>query len=204
MRSLICDRVGIRSKDVIEAAATKWNFLKFEPGLVGGHCIGVDPYYLASLADQVGLHSQVILAGRRINDSMVDHVVDQVLRLAIETGQALGSARIGLFGISFKEDVPDVRNSKAVSMVKRLWDFGLNPMIHDPHCSAESAQAEGLTLTHFDEMTELDLMVVACPHRFYRKQTGFLKRIRRHGGLIDVKGAFADHVEAKSRPYWSL
>lgn len=202
--SLICDKVGIRSKDVIDAAATKWNFLKFEPGLVGGHCIGVDPYYLASLADQLGIHSEVILAGRRINDGMVDHVVDQVLRIAIETGHAVGSARIGLFGVSFKEDVPDLRNSKAVGLVKRLEDFGLNPLIHDPHCSAEDARLEGLTLSTMEEMTCLDLMIVACPHRVYRQQTGFLKRLRPNGGLIDVKGAFANHAEAKKHAYWSL
>ena len=202
--SLICDKVGIRSKDVIETAATKWNFLKFEPGLVGGHCIGVDPYYLSSLADQLGLRSQVILAGRRINDGMVDHVVDQILRIAIETGQAVGTSRIGLFGLSFKEDVPDLRNSKSVSLVKRLWEFGLNPMVHDPHCSAKDAEAEGIVLTKFTKMANLDVMVVACPHRFYRQRTGFLKKLRPNGGLIDVKGAFASHAETKERPYWCL
>ena len=202
--SLICDKVGIRSKDVIDAAATKWNFLKFEPGLVGGHCIGVDPYYLASLADQLGIHSEVILAGRRINDGMVDHVVDQVLRIAIETGHAVGTARIGVFGISFKEDVPDLRNSKAVGLIKRLNEFGLSPLINDPHCSADDARLEGLTLSPLEDMTQLDLMIVACPHRVYRQQTGFLKRLRPNGGLIDVKGAFANHSDAKKRAYWSL
>ena len=116
--SVICDRVGIRSKDVIETAATKWNFLKFEPGLVGGHCIGVDPYYLATLAEQQGIHSEVILAGRRINDGMVDHVASQILRIAIQSGLTLDTARIGIFGISFKEDVPDLRNSKTFGFGK--------------------------------------------------------------------------------------
>lgn len=202
--SLICDRLNIRTKDVIETAGTKWNFLKFKPGLVGGHCIGVDPYYLATLADQLGLHPDVILAGRRINDGMVDHVIRNAMRLMIETGQTIQTARIGVFGISFKEDVPDIRNSKAVSLIKALWDYGLNPMVHDPHCEPADASRDGIYLTDLSEMVDLDLMIIACPHRVYRQQIGFLKRIRSNGAIVDVQGAFSKHAVAKTRPYWSL
>lgn len=202
--SLICDKIGIKSKDVIDAASTKWNFARYEPGLVGGHCIGVDPYYLASLADQVGLHPEVILAGRRVNDGMVGHVADQIIRILIETGQSPSSARIGIFGIAFKEDVPDLRNSKAIGLIKRLWDYGLDPMVSDPHCDPLSAQREGIYLSNADDMNDLDLLVVTCPHRVYRQDTKFLRRVRKNGGIVDIKGAFATHANAKKHTYWSL
>lgn len=202
--SLICDKLNIRTQDVIDTAGTKWNFLKFQPGLVGGHCIGVDPYYLASLADQLGQHPEVILAGRRINDGMVDHVVQNAMRLMIQSGQTPQSARIGVFGVSFKEDVPDIRNSKSVAVVEGLRAYGLDPLVHDPHCDPKHAEMAGLQLTDLDQMVDLDLMIIACPHRVYRQQIGFLKRIRASGAIVDVKGAFAQHAIAKSRPYWSL
>ena len=202
--SLICDKIGIRSKDVIATSSTKWNFAKYEPGIVGGHCIGVDPYYLASLAEQVGVHPDVILAGRRVNDGMVAHIADQVLRMLIESGVSPAIARIGIFGITFKEDVPDLRNSKAICLIRKLREYGLDPIVHDPHCEPLLVQHEGIELTETSEMSNLDLMVIPCPHRVFRQDRRFLSRVRRNGGIIDVKGAFSTHPQAKTHSYWSL
>lgn len=201
--SLICDRIGIASKDVIDAAATKWNFVPFTPGLVGGHCIGVDPYYLASLAEQIGLHPQVILAGRRLNDEMVGHVTDAVLRLLIKANISPKQARIGVFGVTFKENVPDIRNSKAVELVHKLRDFDLDPLVHDPHCSIRAAAQQGFELSVPDKMTGLDLMILACPHDAYLNDPNFLNHVRDGGAIVDVRGALADQ-ELGDREYWAL
>ncbi len=202
--SQICDKVGIETNDVIEAAGTKWNFLKFTPGLVGGHCIGVDPYYLASLAEQVGHHPQVILAGRRTNDGMVRHVADTTLRMLIKKAGDIREMRIGVCGISFKENVPDIRNSKALEVVDALRGFGITPLVHDPHCSPDVAVAAGYELCTAAEMSDLDAMVLATPHNEYIENPDFLKKIKEDGILVDVRGVYRDSVEAKELRYWSL
>ena len=163
--SLICDKVGIETQEVIDAAATKWNFVPYTPGLVGGHCIGVDPYYLASLAERVGLHPQVILSGRRINDGMVSHVANTALRFLINADTPVRHARVGVFGISFKEDVPDIRNSKGVELVDELSSLGLSLQVHDPFCPKQTAQSADIELSDLEDMNALDLMIVASPHR---------------------------------------
>ncbi len=201
--SLICDRVGISTQDVIDAAATKWNFVPFTPGLVGGHCIGVDPYYLAALAEEVGLHPQVILAGRRINDGMVSHVTEAVLRHLIDGKSAPKQARIGVFGITFKENVPDIRNSKAVELVHQLQAFGLDPMVHDPHCSIRAATQQNITLCPPEKVDDLDVLILACPHAAYVEDADFLDRLRPKGALIDLRGALRDRDLGK-RKYWTL
>lgn len=202
--SLICDKLGIRTNDVIDAAATKWNFVPFTPGLVGGHCIGVDPYYLASAAEQVGLHPQVILAGRRLNDAMPDHVTQAAVRLIVNGKVATNSARIGVFGMTFKENVPDARNSKAVEVVHRLRNFGFDPIVHDPVCPKRDAAQVDITLTNLDQMRELDLMILATPHDTYAKEAQFLDRVKPEGAIIDVRGVLADEAKAHGLRYWSL
>jgi len=201
--SLICDRIGIATKDVIDAAATKWNFVPFTPGLVGGHCIGVDPYYLASLAEEIGLHPQVILAGRRMNDEMVNHVTQAALKLLIKADISPQQARIGVFGITFKENVPDIRNSKAVELIRQLKAFDLEPMVHDPHCSIQAAIQQGVTLTVPEKMKDLDLMILACPHDSYLEDEAFLDQVRTNGSIVDVRGALSSR-EIGTREYWTL
>lgn len=201
--SLICDRIGISTQDVIDAAATKWNFIPFSPGLVGGHCIGVDPYYLASLAEEVGLHPQVILAGRRMNDEMVSHVTEAALRMLVKGNVAPKQARIGVFGITFKENVPDIRNSKAVELVHQLKAFDLSPMVHDPHCSLQAATSQNIELSVPDKMMDLDLMILACPHTAYVEEQSFVDRVRPDGAILDVRGVLSDR-DLGLREYWTL
>jgi UDP-N-acetyl-D-galactosamine dehydrogenase len=202
--SLICNKINISTRDVIDAAATKWNFLPFTPGLVGGHCIGVDPYYLATLSEMIGHHPQVILAGRRTNDGMVRHVADSALRLMIERGESVRNLRIGVCGITFKEDVPDIRNSKTLELVNILRGYGMDPLVHDPHCDPDEAKALGFELCDTAEFTDLDVMILATPHGKYVDDKQFLKRIKPGGILMDVKGAYRKDECARTLKYWSL
>lgn len=202
--SLICDKIGIRTNDVIDAASTKWNFLPFTPGLVGGHCIGVDPYYLAMLAEKVGLHPQVILAGRRTNDGMVRHVADAALRIMIERGDQVRDMRVGVCGVTFKEDVPDIRNSKALELVELLRDYGIEPLVHDPHCDREEAAAQGYQLCRSEDFADLDLLILATPHSRYVNDPEFLTRVRSDGILMDVKGVYRNTARPDGLSYWSL
>ena len=200
----ICDRINVRTADVIEAAGTKWNFLKFQPGLVGGHCIGVDPYYLSALAEQLGLKAEVILAGRRVNDGMATHVATEAMaRLKAHRGSVAG-ARVGVFGLTFKENVPDVRNSKSFDVIHALQAQGATVLAHDPHADPRDAQAEGVVPVAADQMTGLDLMIVAVAHRDYRRP-GFVSRhLRPDGVLIDVKSIYANAALPETAGYWSL
>lgn len=202
--SQICGKIGVNTNEVIEAAGTKWNFLKFTPGLVGGHCIGVDPYYLATLAEKVGHHPQVILAGRRTNDGMVRHVADTTLRMLIKKGGDIREMRVGVCGITFKENVPDIRNSKSLEVVEALRGFGITPLVHDPYCTPDAAVAAGFELCTADEMSNLDAMVLATPHADYMNDPKFLQKIQEDGILVDVRGAFRRSNEAKALRYWSL
>src|SRR5205823_4571273 len=138
--SLIFDLLGVRTRDVLDAAATKWNFLPFTPGLVGGHCIGVDPYYLTTKAEELGYHPQVILAGRRINDGMGQFLAQRMVKLLIHANVSVKNARIGVFGLTFKENVPDMRNSRVPDIVNELRQFGIEPCVHDPVADACEAQ----------------------------------------------------------------
>jgi len=156
----ICDKVGIATEDVINAASTKWNFMPFTPGLVGGHCIGVDPYYLAALAETVGMRPELILAGRRINDGMVDHVVNTALRLMLEQRGDVFEKRIAIYGITFKEDVPDTRNSKVVEVVDGLRNYGFEPQVHDLHCSQRDADILNIPLSEPNASEHVDLMIL--------------------------------------------
>ena len=204
--SLMMDLMNIRTRDVLDAAATKWNFLRFNPGLVGGHCIGVDPYYLTSAAEQLGYHPQVILAGRRINDEMGRVVARKAVKLLIEAGVAVKGARVGILGLTFKENVPDLRNSKVPDIVGELKEFGIDCLVHDPLAEASSAQREyGLTLSSLKEFEQLDALILAVNHRVYLDLgTGLFGMVKEGGVLIDVKSAL-DHTSIpKSLSYWSL
>lgn len=167
--SLIFHRLGLDTRDVLAAAATKWNFLPFRPGLVGGHCIGVDPYYLTSKAEAVGYHPEVILAGRRINDNMGRYVARNTIKLMLKNGVDVPRARIGVLGITFKENVPDTRNSKVADLVHELRDHGAEVVVVDPHADArELLHDHGLTLGDVSPAAPVDALVVAVAHREFR------------------------------------
>jgi UDP-N-acetyl-D-galactosamine dehydrogenase len=163
--SMLFDRLGIDTRAVLEAAGSKWNFHNYRPGLVGGHCIGVDPYYLTAKAESIGFHPQVILAGRRINEGMGAHVAAKAIKLLIERGVRVRGARVAVLGITFKADVPDLRNSRVPDIARHLSEFGVEVLIHDPLVDARDVDAEyGLTLTSREQLTRLDAIVLAVPH----------------------------------------
>ncbi len=204
--ALIFDRLGIRTQDVLAAAGTKWNFLRFSPGLVGGHCIGVDPYYLTAKAEAVGYHPEVILAGRRINDDMGRFVAQRIVKLLRGGGRPLHGARVGVLGLTFKENVPDLRNSRVPDIVAELREYGIDPIVHDPLASQEEASREyGIDLRPLDAVTDLDAVVLAVPHRQYVDDLGRIADGVREGGLfIDVKSLVEPATLRPDLVYWSL
>ena len=205
--AIIFDRLGIRTRDVLDAASSKWNFLSFSPGLVGGHCIGVDPYYLTSKAENVGYHPDVILAGRRINDGMPAFIAQKLVKLLAGRRTALQQARVGILGVTFKENVPDLRNSRVPDVVRELGEYGIRPAVHDPIADpAEAIRQYGIRLAPLEELRDLHALVFAVPHAQY---LGSLQEwlpgiLRRDGILIDVKS----QIDAAQLPpevdYWSL
>jgi len=206
----IFERLDIDTKDVLEAAGTKWNFLKFSPGLVGGHCIGVDPYYLTYRAEQVGFHPQVILAGRKINDSMGAFIAQNTVKLMLKD-RANGDATpntVTVLGLTFKEDVPDLRNTKVIDVVEELKTYAMNIQIHDPMAAPAEAQHEyGIELTPTDALELADAVVVAVPHAAYRDGgwgmvTGLLKGGR--GVVIDVRGILDRDTAPEGVTLWRL
>jgi UDP-N-acetyl-D-glucosamine/UDP-N-acetyl-D-galactosamine dehydrogenase len=208
--AIIFDRMGIRTADVLAAAATKWNFLKFRPGLVGGHCIGVDLYYLTMKAQQLGYQPEVILAGRRINDGMGVFIAQRVVKLLVHADRPIKGAKVGVLGLTFKEDVSDLRNSKVPDIVRELGEFGMNVLVHDPVArNAEAEHEYGLSLSRLEDLTELDALVLAVGHRAYADLgVGDLAgRVRRGGAFVDVKALFEPAVPAlaaRDLRYWSL
>ena len=170
--AMIFHKLGIDTKEVLDAAGTKWNFLPFRPGLVGGHCIGVDPYYLTHKAEEVGYHSQVILAGRRVNDGMGAYIAQETVKLLSKKGVSLQNAAVGILGLTFKENCPDVRNTKVVDIVEELREYGLDPLVHDPHADkAEALHEYGLSLSDFQAFHHLDAVILAVAHREYLSLT---------------------------------
>ena len=205
--SKICDLVGIRTSEVLAAAGTKWNFLKFYPGLVGGHCIGVDPYYLTAKAEQLGYHPEVILSGRRINDGMSDYIAQRTVKLLAINGRPLKHARVGILGLTFKENVPDIRNSKIEDIYRELCDFGIIPLVHDPLADPAAAMHEfGITLSPLEDLGNLDALIYAVSHREYAAMGPAL--IQSHvvpgGVVIDVKSMLAPGDVRPDVRYWSL
>jgi UDP-N-acetyl-D-glucosamine/UDP-N-acetyl-D-galactosamine dehydrogenase len=205
--ALILDRLGLRTRDVLAAAQTKWNFLPFTPGLVGGHCIGVDPYYLTAKAESVGYHPQVILAGRRINDGMAGFVVQRLVKLLIQAELPVRQARIGILGMTFKENVPDLRNSKVGDMLTELQQYGMAVRIHDPLASAADVEAAfGLAPSPLEAFTDLDALVLAVPHKAYLKLSAshLFAMLRPGGALLDIKSVLRPDEAPADRIYWSL
>jgi len=198
----ICDRLGIRTKDVLDAAATKWNFLRFSPGLVGGHCIGVDPYYLTTKAEQLGITPQVILAGRRINNDMGSYIAQKCVKLLAANDAHLKGARIGVLGLTFKENVSDLRNSRVPDIIRELESFGCKPLVHDPLANGGHAVSEyGLTLHPFEALTELDALILAVPHAYYLQHSALLGGLVPGGVIVDVKSVL---TPPEGFRYWSL
>jgi UDP-N-acetyl-D-glucosamine/UDP-N-acetyl-D-galactosamine dehydrogenase len=205
--SKICDLVGISTREVLAAAGTKWNFLRFYPGLVGGHCIGVDPYYLTAKAEQLGYHPQVILAGRRINDAMGSYVAQRTVKLLGTGGRSLAQARVGILGLTFKENVPDIRNSKVADIVAELKEFGIEPLIHDPMATPEAAAHEfGVTLSPIDAFENLDAVIYAVSHQAYADlgQAAIAAMVAPGGAIIDVKSSLVRADLPEGLRYWSL
>jgi UDP-N-acetyl-D-glucosamine/UDP-N-acetyl-D-galactosamine dehydrogenase len=205
--ALIFDRLGIRTKDVLAAAGTKWNFLPFSPGLVGGHCIGVDPYYLTTKAKAVGYYPQVIIAGRRINDGMGAYIAQRTVKMLIEQDRPVKHGKVGILGLTFKENVPDLRNSRVPDIVKELRQFGIEPVVHDALADADEARNEyALELGSLDDFRELDALVLAVPHRQYVEQgaDGLCAMTVAGGVLVDVKSVLHPDDIKGGRAYWSL
>ncbi|HPQ38248.1 MAG TPA: nucleotide sugar dehydrogenase [Synergistaceae bacterium] len=206
--AILFDRLDIRTADVLEAAGTKWNFLPFRPGLVGGHCIGVDPYYLTFKAEEVGYHPQVILAGRRINDGMGKIIVEKTVKLLCKAGRPVAGARVGILGITFKENVPDLRNSRIPDLVKELKEYGVTVLVADPLVSSEETLEEyGIPLENPREWQNLDGIILGVPHREYLGQgASFLaERLDPAGGVVvDVKSAYGPDDFGAPHFYWSL
>ena len=206
--AIIFDKIGIDTSEVLEAAGTKWNFLKFKPGLVGGHCIGVDPYYLTYKADMLGYHPQVILAGRRINDGMAKFIAEQTIKHMIAGGSYIKGARVNVLGLTFKENCGDLRNSKVIDIIHELQSYGVEVFVSDPQAAAEEAMHEyGVRLLPFDSLPRADAIVAAVAHKEFAAlgvdELG--KKLVKGGAFIDVKAAF-DPVALTSAGYtlWRL
>lgn len=210
--SMIFNRLGIDTQDVLRAASTKWNFLNFKPGLVGGHCIGIDPYYITYRADQFGYHSKIILAGRRVNDNMGKYIADETIKLMIDAEINVKKARVGILGITFKEDCPDARNSKVDDVIKEFNTYGIEPIIYDP--VADQADAERfyqIKLHPFEDLKELDCVVIAVAHKEFmhisnEQINAMFKDIPMHQKIIvDIKGIKnRKEMLALGYKYWRL
>ena len=193
--SIIFGKLNIDTLEVLEAAGTKWNFLPFRPGLVGGHCIGVDPYYLTHKAEMLGYNPQVILAGRRINDGMAAYVAQQTVKQMIDTGSCIKGAKVIVLGLTFKENCPDIRNSKVADLVLELEDYGCEVVVHDPIAEAGEAQHEyGITLVPWERLTQAEAMIAAVSHSEYLDMTldGLLAKLKPDGVFVDVKSAYPE------------
>lgn len=202
--SIIFDKMDINTYEVLEAAGTKWNFLKFQPGLVGGHCIGVDPYYLTHKANELGYKSQVILAGRTINDDMANYVAQKVVMHILQTAGNVKTARVLIKGATFKENVSDIRNSKVADVVKALKSFYVNVDVEDPHADSDELQHEyGFGLAD-QTGNEYDAVIVTVPHAVYTglDDTYFSSITRPHALIADLKGIYRNKIS--NRKYWSL
>lgn len=206
--SLIFHRIGIDTLDVLKAAGTKWNFLPFRPGLVGGHCIGVDPYYLTHKAEMLGYHPQVILAGRRINDGMGKYIAEQTVKCMINAGQQVKGGNVIVLGLTFKENCPDLRNSKVIDVIRELQSYGLTVHVHDPVAAAEEAQHEyGVSLVGWDELPRAGAIVAAVAHKELvgRPLEQVVEKLVPGGVLADVKcTANVQALQAQGVHVWRL
>lgn len=191
--AIIFHKIGIDTLEVLKAAGTKWNFLPFRPGLVGGHCIGVDPYYLTYKADMVGYHPQVILAGRRINDGMGKFVAEQTVKRMIDCGNPIKGAKVNVLGLTFKENCSDLRNSRVIDVIEELKSYGIEVFVHDPVASPEEARHEyGVNLTPWEQLPASDATIVAVAHASYRTMAipELTSKVKASGVFVDVKSQF--------------
>jgi len=206
--AIIFARIGIDTLEVLEAAGTKWNFLPFRPGLVGGHCIGVDPYYLTHKAEQLGYHPDVILAGRRINDGMAAWIAQQTIKQMIRAGVSVKGAKINVLGLTFKENCPDLRNSKVADLIHELREYGCEVFVHDPLAEAKEAGHEyGLALTAWEALPKADVVVAAVSHQHYLAMPLeiLLTSLKPGGIFVDVKSAYpAETLRARGINLWRL
>lgn len=210
--SMIFDRLGIDTYEVLEAAGTKWNFVDFKPGLVGGHCIGVDPYYLTYKAEMEGYHPQIVLAGRRINNSMGKFVVENLIKRLVHARVRIDEAKVAILGFTFKENVPDTRNTRVIDIIHELEEHGIQPLVHDPYADPDEVYEEyGITLCSYEDLTNLDAVVLAVAHDEYKTLTdSFFKGLYKPGSnghkiLIDVKGQLdRKTVLEAGYQYWRL
>ena len=207
--SIIFNKMGIDTKAVLAAAGTKWNFLKFYPGLVGGHCIGVDPYYLTYKAEQLGYHSQIILAGRRINDEMGKYVAENTVKKMIQSNKHVKGAKVAIFGFTFKEDCPDSRNTKVIDIIQELQEYGVETIVVDPVADEGEVRHEyGIALHSFDSLSGLDAVIFAVAHQeFLSLDLESLKSLykEKQHVLIDVKGIFDQKLAKELNfSYWRL
>jgi len=206
--AIIFNKMGLDTSEVLAAAGTKWNFLKFRPGLVGGHCIGVDPYYLTYQAEKFGHHPEVILSGRRINDSMGKYVAEQTVKTMVRAGGKLHGAVVNVLGLTFKENCPDVRNTKVVDIVRELKEYGMTVHVHDPYAAPAEAKHEyGIDLAAWEAMPVADALVVAVAHKEYlgKPLAALLEKVKPAGAVIDVKAALdAGAVRAAGHQLWRL
>lgn len=209
--SIIFNKMGIDTKAVLEAAGTKWNFLKFFPGLVGGHCIGVDPYYLTYKAEQIGYHSQIILSGRRINDDMGRYVAESLVKNLIKAGNSVADARVGILGFTFKENCPDTRNTKIIDIVNELREYGIEPVISDPTADRDEAKHEyDIEFVDMNEMKDMDAVVLAVAHDEFSSLTepdigAMFNPANDKKVFLDIKGMKnRKEFEEKGYLYWRL
>ena len=206
--SLIFHRIGIDTTEVLQAAGTKWNFLPFRPGLVGGHCIGVDPYYLTHKADTLGYHPQVILAGRRINDSMGTYIAEQTVKQMSQAGYPIRGAKVIVLGLTFKENCPDLRNSKVIDVIHELRSYGVEVCVHDPIATPAEAKHEyGVDLVAWEQLPRAAAIVAAVAHEPYRQKPmqDFLGKLEPRGVFMDVKAVFdAAQLRSHGVQVWRL
>ena len=206
--SLIFHKLGIDTLEVLQAAGTKWNFLPFRPGLVGGHCIGVDPYYLTHKADMLGYHPQVILAGRRINDGMGKFIAEQTVKEMIAAGSPIKGAKVSVLGLTFKENCPDLRNSRVIDVIHELISYGIEVHVHDPVPDQHEAVHEyGITLETWERLPQSDALVVAVAHQEFvaKSLADYQAKLSPKGVLVDVKAIFdPQRVRAAGIPFWRL
>jgi UDP-N-acetyl-D-glucosamine/UDP-N-acetyl-D-galactosamine dehydrogenase len=204
--SKICHLIGIRTRDVLEAAGTKWNFLRFYPGLVGGHCIGVDPFYLTAKAEQLGYQPEVILSGRRINDGMGAYLAQRIVKLIAANGRPISGARVGILGFTFKENVPDIRNSKVIDAYRELKEFGIEPIVHDPRADPAAVRHEyGIELSPLEEFDDLCALIYAVGHEDFRPlHSRISDMVGEHGVVADIRSLLDPASLRPDIRYWSL
>jgi len=210
--SMIFNKLNIDTREVLEAAGTKWNFLKFTPGLVGGHCIGVDPYYLTYKAEEEGYHSKIILAGRRINDDMGSYIAENIIKQLINIDVSIKNARVGILGFTFKENTPDTRNTRVIDIINELNEFSIDPIIYDPVANSDEVFNEyGIHLNSKEELRDLDVLVVAVSHNEYKNisieeiDNLFTKTKNNKKIIIDIKAIFdKNQMEELDYQYWRL